>query len=52
MSDYNFFIDFDAEHFNCETDNEEVYNDFEVSPINEKIFSDGIDEYYRFVNEN
>ena len=51
MNNYDFSTDFDIEHFDYETNNEKIYDDFEINSINEKVFCDGIDEYYKFANE-
>lgn len=45
--------DFDNEDikYDNETESEIDYNEIEITKDNEKVFTDGIDEYYRFAND-
>lgn len=50
--DLIFKRDFECECNNSKTiiDNDENNEEVKITKANEKIFSDGIDDYYRFVN--
>ena len=45
--------DFDNEYigYSNEVEKETDYNEIEITKDNEKVFTDGIDEYYRFAND-
>lgn len=48
--DLIFKRDFECEYDNSIIDNDENNEEVKITKANEKIFSDGIDDYYRFVN--
>ncbi len=51
--DLMFNKDFECEYNNTELiiDNKENDKEIEITKENEKVFSDGIDDFYRFANE-
>lgn len=51
--DLMFNKDFECEYNNRELiiNNEENDEEIEITKENEKVFSDGIDDFYRFANE-